>query len=200
MQVRLSASFSYHFLGTFWQPQFKFIDILSYNDHDGLIRINRFMHPEEHNACTGCEGLFLRRLRQRLAEPPLLTPGEMLVVVKEVSTSLACDPLLASMHQVEDLHAHARIAAARSTDRRKHLPVRIFSGQYFSRWPTLHITKMGPLSIRQTILKTKRVRPLKPRTLTGHDIYVKRANAKRRVSAQRGGVSYRAHLTSTHAT
>ena len=62
IHVRLSALFSYHFLGTFWQPQFKFIDILSYNDHDGLIRINRFMHPEEHHACTGCEGLFLRRL------------------------------------------------------------------------------------------------------------------------------------------
>ena len=197
----MSASFNYHFLGTFWQKQFQFVEVVTCTEDAGLAMMDRLLHPDLHNVCQQCEGLFLRRLRQRLSVPPALSLHEKFMVTKEIYSDLACDPLLASMHEVEELHAHARVAAARSMDRRKQLPTRLFCGQYLSRWKTLHERKMGkllrsPLTVKQTILK--RLQPVVPRTLTGHDIFVKRANEERRGRGERGKQSYVQHLRRTH--
>ena len=124
-------------------------------------------------------------MRARLADPPALSELERVQVVREVVDSLASDPLIASMHLVENLHAHARAGAARSLDRRKQLPCRLFASQGLVRWNSLHKRRLGknwrPVpSIRQQILKTKRVKEqASTRVLTGHDMYVKEANRQR---------------------
>ena len=124
--------------------------------------------------------MFLCRLRERLKEPPLPTRHEQVIVTKEVYTSLDSDPLIASMHLVEGLHAHAVISCSRSMDRCKQLPRRIFAGQSLNPWQFLHTRRIGKRerlvdSIKQVLLKTKRVAPKSTRVLTGHDMYIKDA-------------------------
>ena len=185
VQLRLSASFSFHFLGTFWQPEFDMLQILNDSLEEALLRVDKLMNPDQHGTCLKCEGLFLLRLRTRLAEPPALSEAERVEVVVEVFSSTASDPLVASMHLVEGLHAHARAGAARSMDRRKQLPRRLFASQGLVRWSELHKKrlrgKLRPVpTIRQAILKTKRVKEQPTsRILTGHDAYVKVQNRLR---------------------
>ena len=185
MQLRLSASFNYHFLGSFWQPQYEIVNILNESDEHALQRLEQFMRPEENGTCLKCEGIFLQRLRARLADPPALSALERVQVVREIVDSLASDPLIASMHTVETLHAHFRAGAARSIDRRKQLPTRLVASQSLVRWSKLHKVNLGKKwrpapSIRQKILKTKRVKEqVSTRILTGHDMYVQEANRQR---------------------
>ena len=141
--LRLSASFDFHFLGTFWHQQYKLLEILADSEADATNRIDRFMHPEREQRCSKCEGLFLGRLRDRLNEPPLLSPAEMASVVREVFSSVADDPLLASAHILEGYHAHARAGMARAMDRRKQLPRRIAACQTLVRWTFLHKSRLG---------------------------------------------------------
>ena len=182
LHVRMSASFVFHFLGTFWEPQFKMALVLECEGQEALDMISKLLQVDLHGTCPRCEGIFLVRLRERLLEPPLLSLQDQLLVVVEVYTSLACDPLITSMHLVEGLHSHSRVATARSMDRRKQLPRRIFSGQALSRWQYIHVEAMGPMkrevpSIKQVIQKTKRVQPKTSRVLVGHDLFVKDAIA-----------------------
>ena len=182
LHVRMSASFVFHFLGTFWEPQFKMVLVLECEGQEALDMISKLLQVDLHGTCPRCEGIFLVRLRERLLEPPLLSLQDQLLVVVEVYTSLACDPLITSMHLVEGLHSHSRVSTARSMDQRKQLPRRIFSGQALSRWQYIHVEAMGPMkrevpSIKQVIQKTKRVQPKTSRVLVGHDMFVKDAIA-----------------------
>ena len=185
VQPRLSASLNFHFLGIFSQPEFHMLQILNDSLEEALPKVDRFMNPNQHGICTKCEGLFLQRLRSRLGEPPALSEPERVEVVTEVFSSVASDPLVASMHLVEGLHAHASAGIARSIDRRKQLPHRLFASQGLVRWSALHKKRVGgqmqPVpSIRQTILKTKRPKEeTTSRIMTGHDAYVKEQNELR---------------------
>ena len=131
-------------------------------------------------------GFVLRRLRDRPNEPPLLSQAEMVSVVREVFSSVADDPLIASAHSLEGLHAHTRAGMARSIDRRKQIPRRLAACQTLVRWAFLHKTRLGnrlrPVGlIKKKIMKNKRLaeEPFS-RVLTGHDMYVKQANRERR--------------------
>ena len=180
MQLRLSAAFRVRFLGNFWSEAYMCVLVLDLSPEEQIAWLQRFMSPGQK--CPKCEGPFIQRLRARLAAPPQLTPEEMLEVIITVMNSLAEDPLVLSMHDVELLHAHARSIGARSMDRRKRLPVSLFSCQFLQRWTSRHKARMKKnfrpaQSVRQKILKRKR--PSKTRQVSAHNIFVKDAQLAR---------------------
>ena len=104
LHLRLSGSFRYRLLLLFWENPMEMFRVLSETPAEQLIRLRQFTSPNE-NRCPKCEGLFLLRLRERLNAPPLLTDEEKVQVVLEIFENLAEDPFIASMHELEGLHA-----------------------------------------------------------------------------------------------
>ena len=121
MQLRLSADFFFGFLGTFWNEQYSLLQMLDSSLEERTRFLQTFTAPNP--LCLKCLGLFIRRLRERLAAPPQLSPDEMLCVVMDVLESIAEDPHLVSMHLVNDMHAASRQIGAWTMDRRKILSV-----------------------------------------------------------------------------
>ena len=106
-------------------------------------------------------------------------------VVLEIFENLAEDPLIASMHELEGLHAGARSVCARSMFRRKRLPVSVFATQSLTRWRTVHGSRLGKmrrevLSVRKHIMKKPKTRG--PRTKCGFNMFVRAENKSRTVS------------------
>ena len=125
----------------------------------------------------------------------------MLNIILEVVSSLCEDPLVASMHDVEDLHAAARQVAARSMSRRKRRPTRFFTCQSLTRWNRRHQLRMGkayrpPSSVKQKITKKKDVKFNK--RVSGHNLFVRDEQAARRARGDKGRDNYEAFLTATH--
>ena len=201
MQLRLSAAFRFRFLETWWNEEHSLLQMLDESPEERPLRIQRLMAPNPR--CIKCLGLFVLRLRERLAAPPPLSPEEMLAVVMEVLESIAEDPYLISMHFVEDLHAAGKQVGARSMDRRKRLPVHLFSCQTLQRWVVLHKSHLGvrycaPLSVRKAILKPK-AQPAQARQVSGHNLFTKEALEARRATTKRGRVDYNTFLSKQNA-
>ena len=184
LHLRLSGSFRYRFLLLFWENPMEMFRVLRETPAEQLIRIRQFTSPSE-NRCSKCEGLFLLRLRERLNAPPLLADEEKVQVVLEIFENLAEDPLIASIHELEGLHAGARSVCARSMCRRKRLPVSVFATQSLTRWRTLHGSRLGGtrrkvLSVRKHLLKKPKTRG--SRTSCGFNMFVRAENKSRTVS------------------
>ena len=181
MQLRMSASFRSRFLGTFWEKPMDMLNMLNVEGDRRQDMMNVFLSPDEHNVCSKCEGVFLVRLRCRLIAPPVLSLEEKTAVVMEIFESIAEDPMMVSMHQVEVMHAQAKAAMVKATIRRKKLPVTLASCLSIGRWRTLHLSRMGdkmrPVdSVRKHILK--KPEPL-PRTKCGHNLFLREENERR---------------------
>ena len=181
MLLRLSAAFRARFQGTFWHDSFLLIRVLDMYLDEQVIWLRAFMNPGEEK-CRKCEGLFITRLRAQLSAPPQLTEEEMLSVCTDVLDSLAEDPLVLSMHPVELLHAGTRSICARSMDRRKRLPVSVFTCQYLQRWRARHISSLNKhfcpaRSVKKTIQKKKA--SSKVRQVSGHNVFTRDATDAR---------------------
>ena len=111
----------------------------------------------------------------RLNACPALTLKGKLEVVIDIFTSLANDPLIISIHELEGLHAAARSVLARSMDRRKKLPVSVFASQALTPWVGMHKSRLGtlyraPLPVLKHILKKARTSD-KIRSKSGHTFH-----------------------------
>ena len=93
--------------------------------------------------CKKCQGGFLAKLRCRMNASPASTLQEEFEVGLDIITSLADDALTISKHELEGLHAAARLVLARSMDRRKKLPVSVFASQALTRWVGMHRSSVG---------------------------------------------------------
>ena len=187
MQLRLSAAFCHRFLGTYWSEELAVLRILDEEHEQQLRRLEALVAPPA-GKCLKCEGSFIHRLRVRLTAPPALTREEMLTVVLDLLDAVAEDPLICSMHDVELLHAFSRQSGARCMDRRKKLPVSMFSSQALTRWSKLHRSRLGkrfrqPLSVRKMILKQKQRKLAeetgKTREMLAHNLFVSDAQTRR---------------------
>ena len=187
MQLRLSALFRHRFLGTFWSEELAIIRILDEELELQLQRLEALVVPG--GKCLKCEGSIIHRLRDRLTAAPVLTREEMLTVVLDMFDAVAEDPLICSMHDVELLHAASRQSGARCIDRRKKLPVALFSSQGLSRWSTAHQSRMGkrfrkPEFVRKKILKQTQRKSAqetgKTRQVSAHNLFVSDAQTRRR--------------------
>ena len=195
MQLRLSAAFLMRFLlGAFWGESYSFLKILDEEGEAKKRRLTIFMDPAANQVCPKCEGGFLGKMRERLAAPPALSVDEQVRVYEDASRSIAEDPLIVSMHLVEGLHAAARQSCSRGMDKRKKLPVHLFSQQYLVRRESLHKSRMGKkyvgqVSVRKHILKNTKTEAWriegqgqkhKRRRTTGHDLFMRDSNQQRR--------------------
>ena len=150
--------------------------MLNASAEERLNTLRILLSPELHNVCAKCEGTFLARLRSRLTAPPQLSLEEQLEIVMEMLTSIAEDPMLVSMHQVEILHAQAKNSGVRSSIRRRKMPVTLTASQCLVRWQSLQASRIGDKkrvvdSVRKHIVK-RRVAPL-PREKCGHNCFLK---------------------------
>ena len=181
--LRLSASFRYRFLGLFRSDHaMEMIQMMNECLEDQLGRMRRFVEPQLHEkVCPKCEGKFLLKLRERLNAEPLLSLEEKLDVVLEIFEGITEDPFIASQHEVEVLHADCRAVCARSMERRKRLPVSVFSCQALRRWSTLHKARTGKRhrpadTVKKHMTKKKNKYS---RATTGQNVYARDQNAIR---------------------
>ena len=139
--------------------------------------------------CPKCDGKFLLGLRDRLNAPPDLTIQEKVQVVDDVLTSVAEDPLVMSMHEVEVLHAGLKNAGARGSLKRKRMPTATFVGQSLSRWVKLSDDMLGSNKraadpVRKHILKQSRAeRGGANRATSGHNLFMSEENERRSVNS-----------------
>ena len=136
MQIRLSASFRARVKGIWWERPWTMVQVLCEARDAQLVRVRTLVETDPF--CRKCQGRFLIMLRTRLVAAPVLTLDEQLTVVLEIFTSLANDPLIASIHELEGLHASSRALLARSMCRRKRMPVSVFATQALIRWKGVH--------------------------------------------------------------
>ena len=178
-----------------------FVQVLSEPRDIQLERVRVFVVTDP--LCPKCQGRFLIMLRERLRAPPALMLEEQLTVVIDIFISLASDPLIASIHGFEGLHAASRCLLARSMDRRKKMPVTAFATQALTRWCAMHRSRMGkrllPVqSVKNHILKRART-PKFACSKSGHNMFVRKQNRLRKQSGAQGQASYDAHLAATIA-
>ena len=157
--------------------------ILDVGPEEQLEFLRKLVEPRDgEKICLKCLGKILFKLIERLSAPPALSLQEEFEILLEICEGIAEDPLIVSAHEVEDLHSASRQLVARSIDRRKTLPVSVFSTQSLTRWSTRHKSHMGRTfvpadSLRMHILKKEK----NPRQPCDLNIFVRDQTAIRNV-------------------
>ena len=188
MYLRMSASFRFGFKGTCFEKPMEWFNLRNETADEQLSRVSLFVFPAPR-PCPKCDGKFLLGLRDRLNAPPDLSIQETEHVVDDILTSVAEDPLVMSIHEVEVLHAGLRNAGARGAVSRKRMPSTAYVSQSLTRWVTLldnmlGASKRAATSVRKHTLKqSKAERGGANRATSGHNLFVREENTRRNVNS-----------------